>query len=275
MHASYGFQQSLFEPDFELTEQIGWGLNDRDFLQQMVPRLARLSRPFAAWLITLSLHHPFDDFPDNHKVLKLGSLEHSSFGNYLHTMHFFDQAFEEFKAALAKAGLLDKTLLVVFGDHDAGFPRDPSLAATIGIGTGDVAWELNDRIPLLVKVPGQTDGRLSGALSLAAGQTDFAPTLLALLGIDPAPLPYVGRNLLGNPDDRPIVRPYGGWLDRTHLFINLTTSGRAVGCYLLSPAAFVDESACRATSEIARRSRDIARLVVIGDLQQRLRDALR
>ena len=73
MHASYGFQRSLFEPDFELTEQIGWGLNDRDFLQQMVPRLTRLSRPFAAWLITLSLHHPFDDFPERHKVLEAGS----------------------------------------------------------------------------------------------------------------------------------------------------------------------------------------------------------
>jgi lipoteichoic acid synthase len=273
MHPSYGFQRSLFEPDFELTEQIGWGLNDRDFLQQMVPRLARLSQPFAAWLITLSLHHPFDDFPDRHKVLKLGSLEHSSFGNYLHTMHFFDQALEEFKAALAGAGLLEPTLLVVFGDHDAGFPHDRSLAATIGIGTAAAAWEQNDRIPLLVKVPGHAGGRLSGPLSLPAGQTDFAPTLLALLGIDSAPLPYVGRNLLGNPDDPPILRPYGDWIDRTHLFISPTTSDRGVACYVLSPAAFVDESACRATNEIARRSRDIARLVIVEDLQQRLRDA--
>jgi lipoteichoic acid synthase len=276
MHASYGFEQSLFEPDFELTEQIGWGLDDHDFLQQMVPRLARLSRPFAAWLITLSLHHPFDDFPDRHKVLNLGSLEHSSFGNYLHTMHFFDQALEDFKAALARADLLDPTLLVVFGDHDAGFPRDPGLARTIGIGTGDAAWELNDRVPLLVKVPGQPPGGpLTGELALPAGQTDFAPTLLALLGIDPARLPYVGRNLLGQPDDRPIPRPYGDWLDRTHLFISPTGSDRAVACYALSLAAFVDESACHATNETARRSRDIARLVVIEDLQQRLRDALR
>jgi lipoteichoic acid synthase len=274
MHASYGFEQSLFEPDFELTEQIGWGLNDRDFLQQMVPRLARLSRPFAAWLITLSLHHPFDDFPDNHKVLKLGSLERSSFGNYLHTMHFFDQALEDFKAALARAGLLDGALLVVFGDHDAGFPRDPSLASTIGIGTSDAAWEQNDRVPLFVKVPGPGAGP-SGALSLAAGQTDFAPTLLALLGIDPSPLPYVGRNLLGNPGDRPIPRPYGDWLDRTHLFISPGTSDGAGTCYALSPGTFVDQSACRATNEIARRSRDIARLVVIEDLQQLLGDALR
>src|ERR1700730_3863289 len=68
MPPAYGFQTSLFEPDFQMTEQIGWGLNDRDFLQQMVPRLERLSPPFAAWLITLSLHHPFDDFPDPHKA---------------------------------------------------------------------------------------------------------------------------------------------------------------------------------------------------------------
>jgi Phosphoglycerol transferase and related proteins, alkaline phosphatase superfamily len=97
MHPAYGFQTSLFEPDFRMTEQIGWGLNDRDFLQQMVPRLERLPRPFAAWLITLSLHHPYDGFPANHRVLKLGALENTPFGNYLHTMRFFDQALEDFK----------------------------------------------------------------------------------------------------------------------------------------------------------------------------------
>ena len=132
MHPAYGFQHSLFEPDFQMTEQIGWGLNDRDFLQQMVPRLEQLPRPFAAWLITLSLHHPFEAFPDAHKVLKLGALEGTSFGNYLHTMRFFDQALEDFRTALARDGLLDDSLVVVFGDHDAGFARDAALARTIG-----------------------------------------------------------------------------------------------------------------------------------------------
>src|SRR5204863_5175716 len=120
-------------------------------LQQMVPRLERMKRPFCTWLITLSLHHPFDSFPDQHKVLKLGALEGTSFGNYLHTMHFFDQALEEFKAALARDGLLDDSLIVVFGDHDAGFARDASLARTIGIGTDAPAWTLNDRVPLFIR----------------------------------------------------------------------------------------------------------------------------
>src|SRR5204863_2743770 len=95
MHPLYGFQHSLFEPDFTMTEQIGWGLNDHDFLQQMVPRLERMPRPFAAWMITLSLHHPFAAFPAAHKVLTLGALEGTPFGNYLHTMRFFDQALED------------------------------------------------------------------------------------------------------------------------------------------------------------------------------------
>jgi phosphoglycerol transferase MdoB-like AlkP superfamily enzyme len=274
MHASYGFQQSLFEPDFVLTEQIGWGLNDRDFLQQMVPRLGRLPRPFAAWLITLSLHHPFDDFPDRHKVLKLGALEGTSFGNYLHTMHFFDQALEDFRGALARAGLLDDTLLAVFGDHDAGFPRNAALAASIGIGSDAAAWELNDRVPLLVKLSGKGSARATGAVPLAAGQIDFAPTLLALLGIDPANLPYAGRNLLGDPGDQPVLRPYGDWLDRTHLFTGRTTPDLGGTCYSLSRAAFDDDAACRARSAVAGRARNVSRLAIIDDLQQRLRESL-
>jgi lipoteichoic acid synthase len=274
MHPAYGFQQSLFEPDFEMTEQIGWGLNDRDFLQQMVPRLTRLPRPFGAWLITLSLHHPFDDFPDKHKVLSLGPLERTSFGNYLHTMRFFDAALADFQSSLARAGLLDDTLLVVFGDHDAGFARDSALSATIGIGADEAAWALNDRIPWFIRLPRGRAPGLTGVRRIPAGQTDFAPTLLALVGIDPAPLPYVGRNLLGQPDDPPVVRPYGDWLDRTHLLLNRGGS-EGVACYTLSTRTTSAAAACAASNEAARRTHEIAQLVVTAMLQQRLRDSLK
>jgi phosphoglycerol transferase MdoB-like AlkP superfamily enzyme len=276
MHPAYGFQRSLFEPDFQMTEQIGWGLNDHDFLQQMVPRLEQQPRPFAAWLITLSLHHPFESFPDAHKVLKLGALEGTSFGNYLHTMRFFDTALEDFKAALARDGLLDNSMLVVFGDHDAGFARDASLARTIGIGADSAAWTLNDRIPLFIRAgkaggAGPEGTMLAGVRDRPAGQTDFAPTLLALLGIDPAPLPYLGRNLLGAIDDRPVPRPYGDWLDASHLF--LAGEGES-SCHDLGRRLTVDPSACAAEDARARRARDLSRLIVIDDLQMRLRSRL-
>jgi phosphoglycerol transferase MdoB-like AlkP superfamily enzyme len=273
MHPAYGFQQSLFEADFKMTEQIGWGLNDRDFLQQMVPRLERLPRPFAAWLITLSLHHPFSSFPDAHKTLELGALEGSSFGNYLHAMRFFDQALDDFRAALARDGLLDRSVIVVFGDHDAGFAREAALSHAIGIGSDEIAWMLNDRVPLFIR-PGAgaaTPERLAGNRTQPAGQTDLAPTLLSLLGIDAAPLPYVGRNLLGAGDAGPVPRPYGDWLDSAHLFL---ARGTASICVELAWRRSGDVAACGEAAAAARRERQVSRLTVMEDLQQQLRERL-
>lgn len=273
MHPSYGFARSLFEPDFTMTEQIGWGLNDRDFLQQTVPRLEQLPRPFAAWLITLSLHHPFEDFPAQHKVLQLGAKEGSSFGNYLHAMHFFDQALDDFTHALANAGLLDTSVLMVFGDHDAGFPHDGAMTAAIGLQPTDEAWALADEIPWFVRVPQLS---ATGAPTIdprPAGQTDFAPTLLALLGIDPTPLPYMGRNLLGASDNPPVLRPYGDWLDRTHLFL-APNSSRARACYALARGVFTDPRECADADGAARTATKVSRLVITGDLQQRIREQL-
>jgi phosphoglycerol transferase MdoB-like AlkP superfamily enzyme len=252
----------------------------------MVPRLEQLPRPFAAWMITLSLHHPFDAFPAAHKVLKLGALEGTSFGNYLHAMRFCDQALEDFRVALAHDGLLDHSVLMVFGDHDAGFPRNPSLARTIGIESTDLAWTVNDRVPLFIRVP-PPDGHPPTAVddgndntiaeraewprgfrTLPAGQTDVAPTLLSLLGIDASPMPYLGRNLLGAPGDVPVPRPYGDWLDARHLFV---AHAAAPVCYDLKARATEPPEACRATNALARRARDISRLVVVDDLQDRLR----
>src|SRR5439155_26542445 len=187
-----------------------------------------------------------------------------------HTMRFFDQALDEFRAALVRDGLLDESVVVVFGDHDAGFSRDAALARTIGIGRDDEAWMLNDRVPLVIRAGGVdvSAAGLAGRRAMAAGQTDFAPTLLSLLGIDATPLPFVGRNLLGAPDDVPVVRPYGDWLDDRHLF--LTRAAGAV-CYDVARRAAEPVAACTAADGSARRTRDISRLVVLDDLQERLK----
>jgi lipoteichoic acid synthase len=273
MHPAYGFERSLFEPDFQMTEQIGWGLNDRDFLQQMLPRLEQLARPFGAWLITLSLHHPFADFPERHKTLKLGALDHTSLGNYLHAMRLFDQALDEFKAGLARDRLLEDSVLVVFGDHDAGFPRSAALARSLGIGSDEMAWALNDRVPLFIRLPGdnRAPGVLSGARAQPAGQIDFAPTVLALLGIDPAPLPYLGRNLLAERDDVPVPRPHGDWLDASHLFL---ARGDASICYDVGRRDAAVLADCRRADAAARRVRELSRLIIVDDLQKLLGDRL-
>jgi len=112
---------------------------------------------------------------------------------------------------------------------------------------------------------------LVGERPMPAGQTDLAPTVLPLLGIDPVPLPYLGRNLLGTTGDRPVPRPYGDWLDASHLFL----AGRGdASCYDLARHSVTAPSACAEESARARRARDLSRLIVIEDLQQPLRARL-
>ena len=273
VHSRYGFMHSLFEPEFQPGERIGWGLNDRDFLQQMVPRLEQARQPFCGWLITLSLHHPYESFPQAHKELTLGPLENTPFGNYLHAMHYFDEALEEFRQSLAHDGLLDKSVVVVFGDHDAGFPFEPLTFRLLGIGEGEVPWMLADRIPLFVRVPGLTDGVPASVLEAPGGQVDIAPTVLSLLGVDAAGLPWTGRNLLADPADRPVLRPYGDWVDRRHAMIAHGPPASA-RCVARATGALVDRGECAAEEAYARAARNVSRLVVAADLQAVMREKL-
>jgi hypothetical protein len=142
----------------------------------------------------------------------------------------------------------------------------------IGIPDGQIAWTQNDRIPLIVRVPPGAVGAsaLAGAQSVAAGQTDVAPTVLSILGIDAAALPYMGRNLLGPSAVGPVLRPFGEWMDSRHLFF--TSGARPVCLDLMGRPA--PEGDCVASDREARRARDISRLVVTADLQVPLRSML-
>ena len=243
-----------------------------DFLQQMVPHLEQLPQPFCAWMITLSLHHPFDEFPEGRKQLRLGALDHTSFGNYLHTMRLFDTALAQFMDRLERDGLLERSVVVVFGDHDAGFPRTAELAARIGVGADEGAWALADRVPLFIRVPGGTVP--PGVRDVVAGQTDLAPTLAGLLGIDAAGLPWAGRNLFGAPGDVPVPRPYGDWRDARHLFISHGGPSGDGQCLDSHAGGAVAPDACAPAQAAARAARDVSRLVVLDDLQTGLRTAL-
>ena len=271
-HPAYGFSRSLFADAFEEGEILGWGLNDRDFFRQMVSRLAAGPQPFCALLLTLSLHHPFEGFPDRLKELELGELEGSPLGNYLHTMRFFDRAFATLIAGLEASGLAERTVVVAWGDHDAGLEWSTRLATMAGRRHDAAGWYLSQRVPLLIRAPGVAG--LSGALDLPAGHQDVAPTVLALLGVDPAAFPFVGRNLLGSPGNNPVVGEYQCWQDGNHLYLQRTGRLEDGDCYELPGLREVDPAACAAGFEEARRQVEVSGLVLEHDLQQEIRERL-
>lgn len=271
-HRAYGYDRSLFVDEFGPGEEIGWGLNDRDFLGQAAERLAELSEPWCAYLLTLSLHHPFEGFPEHRKRLDVGRWEGTPFGNYLHTMHHFDEALRLLMTGLEDAGLDDRTVVVLWGDHDAGFEWRPEIAEALGTTHDAAGWYLSQQVPLLIRVPNLAVPTES--LDRPAGHADVAPTVLALLGVDPGPYAFTGRNLLGSPGSGPVVGEYRCWRDATHLYLRRGPLLNDGECVELATMARVESGACSDSFEAARREVEISGLVLEHDLQQRLGKSL-
>jgi arylsulfatase A-like enzyme len=99
---------------------------------------------------------------------------------------YHDDVMGRLLAALESSGLAERALLIYTSDHGEEFYEH----GRIGHGTG--LWYEQVRVPLVVREPGQADGRL---VSTTAGHVDVAPTVLSTLGVEP-PAPLPGRDLL-------------------------------------------------------------------------------
>lgn len=96
---------------------------------------------------------------------------------------------------LGAAGVLDRALLVVTATHGIHFgPGEPAGRAT------DANRESLARIPLLVKAPGQTEGRVDG---LARSLTDVLPTVIDVVEAEIEGWALDGGSLLAPPPLRP------------------------------------------------------------------------
>ena len=122
-HPAFGFETRLYDDDFDRRPRVGWGLNDRDFLHQAGERIRDLPEPWYAYLITLSNHHPYADFPREFEILELEHEPEGSVLGYLHSMRWADEAIAGFLADLEEDGLAERTIVVVFGDHGAGLRK--------------------------------------------------------------------------------------------------------------------------------------------------------
>jgi len=272
-HPAYGFETNLFVEDFERATRVGWGLNDRDFLLQMAPRLATLKQPFCAWLTTLSVHHPYGDFPTELKSLDMGDLEGSALGNYLHGMSLLDRALRDFFTHLDRSGLLDRTVIALWGDHSSGLLRDERWVDYFDLADSGPRRFLFRGVPFLLWVPGEPE--LRGRIETPAGQVDIAPTLLALLGGHPEDEPFLGRNLLGDPGDTPVVHPQGSWLSESLLYLNPREDVDSVRCRDSRSLAARPLAECRPSNRVAKQQIEVSEVVLEYDLQMVVRSQLR
>ncbi len=134
LYPRYGFDQTAFKDEIGDGPKLGWGIGDKLFFERVMPRIEHLKRPFVSMLITLTSHSPYQYIPVSERKLKLGSIEGSDFGGYLHSMRYNDEAIEQLFGQLQKNGLLQNTTVVIYGDHDSRMKFWPRLLTEMDFG---------------------------------------------------------------------------------------------------------------------------------------------
>jgi len=269
MHPRLGFQRSFFEEDYKILDRIGPWLADREFFAQTIPILKAQTEPFLAYLLTSSNHDPFE-MPEKHRTLNLGELEGSLLGNYLHSVHYFDRAFGEFVDQLRESGLLEKSLLVLYGDHQA-FMKGPELARLFGFAESSEydSFCVRKRVPLFIRLP-YAQG--AGVRNVTGGHLDIAPTLLSLLGIVDDSSVMFGRDLTQGKDSLVVFRD-GSFADGRHYFINHFGGISASACYEAETGRTLDCGQLEERRRGALEQLEISDLIIRGDLIPILRAA--
>jgi len=187
-----GMAEVLRNRGYETLEDAGdiggnhessFGIDEESTLRRMLAWIdAGGGRPFHLTYMPIAGHHPYvtptaGPFPEDHLI-----------GRYRNALHYSDHIIGSLVQELRYRGLLERTLLVIFGDHGEAFGEHAG-----NFGHSIFIYEENIRVPYLVVAPGliRAPIRLGRVVSLV----DTAPTVLDLLGLA-RPASFQGRSIL-------------------------------------------------------------------------------
>ena len=247
MHMNLGYEKFYSKSDYEVTKEnsIGLGLSDKEFFRQSVDKLIEINATHEKWyglLIMLSNHTPFSEvekygeFPVDMKETIINEegyeeeisypyMEGTKLGNYYKSAHYADEALGEFITALQENGLLDNTIIVLYGDHDARLPRkdynrqynyDKELDDTLDKEDPNYKeydsyqYELGRKVPFLIWTNTMAGTKYNFTNTNVMGMYDVAPTLGNMLGFYN---PYtLGHDIYTIKDSNIVVFPNGNWV---------------------------------------------------------------
>ena len=210
MHKNLGYDKLYDKSTYNIDETVGFGLSDESFIKQSVAKIEDINKKhgrFYGTLITLSNHTPFEYnslFGEFNVKLKQDGKEYNylkdtKLGNYIVSAHYADKCLGVLKDELDKAGLLDDTIIVIYGDHDARistyqwnrfYNYDPKTDDVLAPEDSnykelDYYWqEQNRRVPFIIWSNDEDfQSDYSKTVHTVMGMYDAAPTLANMLGV--------------------------------------------------------------------------------------------
>jgi lipoteichoic acid synthase len=270
IHPRYGFTQSYFQEELRDGERIGMGLSDGELFRQAAPLLEALPEPFMAYLVTLTSHHPYG-LPQQYRDLDLGQLHDTRLGQYLESVHYLDNVLGAAIQRLSLKGLLDRSLLVVYGDHPASLGDQRDLDTLLSRyaehpqrvpGFDQRYWRAEQGIAFLIHLPNDAG---AGRRTVAGGHLDIAPTVLHLLGIDDLGMVTFGRDLTAAESSFVVFRD-GSFLTGDTLCVRESAQRSSTQCRDTRTGQSLAPTRYRQRFEAARQQLEFSDLILFNDL---------
>ena len=210
MHKNMGYNKFYDKDYFEIDETIGLGLSDKSFFKQVIPYLQEIknsNEKFYTTLIMLSNHTPFSDLElmdeyDTSITYDIGDesivanpIEGTILEKYFRSVHYADQAIGQLIEDLDNSGLLEDTVLVIYGDHEARIGKSKyNLLYNYNPLTGELYeeedinyveynkydYELDKKVPFIIWTK---DNEYNEEINTPMGMIDVLPTLGNMLNI--------------------------------------------------------------------------------------------
>lgn len=266
IYKKLGIDEFYSVNDFEEAETIGWSINDESMLMQSLDKMKTWEEPFYSHLITLSSHHPFE-IPEKYQTLNMeGYTSYSDryFRNYIHSVHYVDQAIGKFVNGLKESGLWDETIVLIYGDHNTGFMKEGNTFAKFsGADDSLTLQEVDKSIPLIVHIPGMQEGQV---IDHVAGQLDLGPTILNLVGIPTEDKYMLGQNIFDD-NERQVTFRDGSFITDELLFKAASDGIFKNGkCYDRETRQEVETTQCESMYNLARNDLETSDRILDGDL---------
>ncbi len=296
MHKQLGYDKFYYyDKDYKLDENIGLGLSDKSFFKQSVEKIKNISEKHDKYygvLIMLTNHTPFEGLEDTTDLdltyhytktdpvtgqkteVVNDYLKNTTLGKYFTTAHYADSAIGEFIDELDQAGLLENTVIVIYGDHDAKIKRseydyyynyNPETDSKLDKNDPKYKeftkydYELNRKVPFIIWTKDKDlRKKINKEITTVTGMYDVLPTLGNMLGIYDK---YALGHDVFSTDDHFVVFPNGNWI--TDKMYYDSQNGQAI---VFDEASVISKDYISKYTEMAEKEIAVSNDIIVHDL---------
>lgn len=301
MYNHLGYQKFYSKSDYEVTPEttIGLGLSDKEFFKQSMTKLNDINEKYDKWyglMIMLSNHTPFSDvehYGDYEVNMKENItkedgtveevvhpyMEGKKLGNYFKSAHYADEAIGELFNELEENKLLDNTVVIIYGDHDARLSRsdydymynyDKTTDSKLDNDSPDYKeydsyqYELGRKVPFIIWTKDMKGTDLNMEVTDVMGMYDVMPTLGNMF--DFYNKYQLGHDIFDIGSKNIVVFPTGNWVTNKVYYNSQKEE------YLSLDGSAISEEEINKNSEYATKTINVSNNTIVYDLIERLKE---